>query len=108
MMIGDWMLNLVERVDHESRLIPFVISALSDESPDISAKAVEILSDLGKQYEREHSEDLKDAIYYLPHEAHSLGWGEQNSIEKIWQGPQADEKHGVPIRRKVSSLVQLL
>lgn len=35
-MIGDWMLNLRERIDHEPRLLPFVISAVNDENPVVS------------------------------------------------------------------------
>lgn len=100
-MIGDWMLNLDERVDHESRLIPFVLSALSDESPDVSTKAVEILTNLGAQYELEHAEELKDAVYYLPHEAHSLGWGEEKLSDKIWRKAQLDDEQGISIRYKL-------
>lgn len=31
-VIGDWILNLRERMDHEHRLMPYLISALNDES----------------------------------------------------------------------------
>jgi hypothetical protein len=34
-MLGDWMINLRERMDHEPRLMPYVISALNDVSPAI-------------------------------------------------------------------------
>jgi hypothetical protein len=33
-----------------------------------------VLDKLGAQYESEHAKDLKDTLYYLPHEAHGLGW----------------------------------
>jgi hypothetical protein len=34
--VGDWMLNLRERVDHEPRLLPYALSALCDDSPQVS------------------------------------------------------------------------
>ncbi|GMH40548.1 hypothetical protein BSKO_08452 [Bryopsis sp. KO-2023] len=75
LMISDWMLNLRERLDHESRLIPYALSALNDECPEVAAEAVRLMDALGLQYEKEHQEDLKDTLYYLPQEAHALGWG---------------------------------
>lgn len=33
--LGDWLLNLRERMDHEPRLMPFIMSALSDDVPEI-------------------------------------------------------------------------
>lgn len=88
------MLNLRERLDHESRLIPYVLSALNDECGEVSAKAVEIMHALGAQYEIEHKEDLKDALYYLPQEAHGLGWGSQEAICSIWEIAAATPGHG--------------
>lgn len=35
--VGDWMLNLRERVDHESRLMPYALSALDDPHPQVRA-----------------------------------------------------------------------
>lgn len=37
--IGDWLLTLRERMDHEPRLMPFVMSALNDEVPEIQASS---------------------------------------------------------------------
>ncbi|KAF5842633.1 armadillo-type protein [Dunaliella salina] len=72
--ISDWMLNLRERVDHEPRLLPYALSALNDSCPQVVEEALVLLDKLGEQYEREHANDLKDTVYYLPHEAHGLGW----------------------------------
>lgn len=79
------MMNLRERVDHESRLLPYVLSALNDESPHISGTAVNVIERLGIQYEEEHKEDLKDTIYYLPEEAHARGWTQGPTPEMIWK-----------------------
>ena len=34
-MLAAWMLHLPERMDHEQRLMPYLLSALNDESPQI-------------------------------------------------------------------------
>lgn len=39
-MLGDWMLHLNERMDHEQRLMPYLLSALNDESPQIRVGAL--------------------------------------------------------------------
>lgn len=72
--VGDWMTRLRERMDHEARLLPFVLSALNDEAPEIQAEAVDLLERLGVQYEKDHEKDLKDMLAYLPVEAHGIGW----------------------------------
>lgn len=63
-MVGDWMLKLRERIDHHSRLMPYALSALSDPSPAVQQAALQILDDLGAQWEEEHKDDLKvgDAV----------------------------------------------
>ncbi|GIL43408.1 hypothetical protein Vafri_1181 [Volvox africanus] len=73
-VLADWMTQLRERMDHESRLLPFVLSALNDEAPEIQADAVGLLERLGTQYEQDHEKDLKDTVSYLPEEAHGIGW----------------------------------
>ncbi|KAG2455132.1 hypothetical protein HYH02_000951 [Chlamydomonas schloesseri] len=73
-LLGDWMTRLRERLDHESRLLPYVLSALNDESPEIQADAVALLDALGAQYEADHEKDLKETLPYLPEEAHGVGW----------------------------------
>lgn len=51
-MLGDWMLHLRERVDHEHRLLPYVLSALSDDNPQIQAAALALIDQLGAAYEK--------------------------------------------------------
>lgn len=88
------MLNLRERLDHESRLIPYVLSALNDECEEVATKAVEIMRALGVEYEHEHKEDLKDKLYYLPQEAHGLGWGSEEAIRSVWKIATGVSGHG--------------
>ncbi|KAG7382050.1 HEAT repeat-containing protein 2 [Phytophthora pseudosyringae] len=63
-MIRDWMVNLPDRYDHESRLLPYLLSAVSDEDPAISAEALQTLEILGERYEREHGEEVIEMKQY--------------------------------------------
>ncbi|GAQ86393.1 hypothetical protein KFL_002860170 [Klebsormidium nitens] len=71
--LGDWLLNLPERMDHETRLLPYVLSAFSDDNPSIQLEAFELMEAIGRQYEREKADELKDTQYYLPEEAGAEG-----------------------------------
>ena len=64
--LGDWMTTLVERADHEPRLLPYVMSAAADEAPAVRDAAAALLAALGAQYEREHEKDLKATMTYAP------------------------------------------
>lgn len=63
-MIGNWMLALRERTDHEARLLPYLLSGLCDESPVVVQAALQLLDQLGQQYEKEHAKDLEDAVRF--------------------------------------------
>ena len=64
--LGDWMTTLVERADHEPRLLPYVMSAAADEATAVRDAAAALLAALGAQYEREHEKDLKATVTYAP------------------------------------------
>ncbi|GMF40384.1 unnamed protein product [Phytophthora lilii] len=63
-MISDWMVNLPDRYDHESRLLPYLLSAVSDEDTSISRDALKTLDVLGERYEREHGEEVIEIKQY--------------------------------------------
>ena len=65
---GDWCLNLWERVDHETRLIPYILTGISDEAPAVQKVALRCMDAIGAQYEREKERDLKDTLVYNPEE----------------------------------------
>ncbi|KAG2499196.1 hypothetical protein HYH03_002777 [Edaphochlamys debaryana] len=91
-VLADWMTGLRERMDHEPRLLPFVLSALNDESPDIQADAVALLERLGEQYERDHDKELREALAYLPPEAHGIGWQAEGAAGYVYgQAPAGEE-----------------
>ncbi|KAL3672344.1 hypothetical protein V7S43_003033 [Phytophthora oleae] len=62
-MISDWMTNLPDRYDYESRLLPYLLSAVSDEDPTISEDALKTLEILGERYEREHGEEVSNTVW---------------------------------------------
>ncbi|CAM9656506.1 unnamed protein product [Phaeothamnion confervicola] len=57
-MLGDWLTTLPDRFDHHSRLLPYVLNALTDDSPGVSAAAAATLRSCGAEYEREHEGDV--------------------------------------------------
>ncbi|KAK1934286.1 Dynein assembly factor 5 [Phytophthora citrophthora] len=63
-MISDWMINLPDRYDYESRLLPYLLSAVSDEDPAISGDALKTLGIIGERYEREHGEEVMEMKQY--------------------------------------------
>jgi hypothetical protein len=63
-MVGNWMLTLRERRDHEPRLLPYVLSGMCDESPAVVDAALQILDQLGQQYEQEHEAELADQLRF--------------------------------------------
>uniref|UniRef100_A0A061RFE2 Uncharacterized protein n=1 Tax=Tetraselmis sp. GSL018 TaxID=582737 RepID=A0A061RFE2_9CHLO len=90
--LGDWLLRLPERRDHEQRLLPYVLSLHNDEVPAISSRAVEIMELLGEQYIRDQDGDerFKDSIYYLPEEAHGLGWRRSGGQAAVYGAESMD------------------
>lgn len=62
--IGNWMLTLRERRDHEARLLPYVLSGICDESHAVVQAALQLLDKLGQQYEQEHEAELADMLRF--------------------------------------------
>ena len=89
--VGSWMLELPERRDHESRLLPYVLSGLIDEDEEVQSEALQIIGKLGELYIYDNAEDMKDKLYYLPDEAHAHGWMDGG----VWKGI-ADGSIAVP------------
>lgn len=52
--LEDWITNLPERKEHESRFVPFALAVLADSAPEVSNRAFAALDALGR--EREESE----------------------------------------------------
>jgi len=63
-MVGNWMLTLRERLDHEPRLLPYILSGLCDDAPAVVEAAAAVLEQLGRQYEQEHEKDVADLLHF--------------------------------------------
>ncbi|TMW63768.1 hypothetical protein Poli38472_002709 [Pythium oligandrum] len=63
-MIQDWMTNLLDRYDHEARLMPYLLSAVSDKLEDTQTMAMETLERLGKRHEDEQGEEVLEMKQY--------------------------------------------
>lgn len=83
--LGDWLLHLDERIDHQGRLLPYLVSALTDTHGPIRQRAVQLIDDIGALYEKDNEKDLKDIVCYLPSEAHNIGW---TPIADVWKNFQ--------------------
>lgn len=63
-MLGGWMLNLPDRIDHEARLMPFLITMVGDDVPAVHNAAIEVVDALGIQYEKEHHDEVIERKQY--------------------------------------------
>ena len=57
-MLSNFLVYLPDRYDHQPRLLPYVLSFISDDSPDIQRKALYCIEECGLQYEYEHPDDV--------------------------------------------------
>ncbi|GLE04788.1 hypothetical protein PINS_up013767 [Pythium insidiosum] len=63
-MIQHWMVHLPDRYDHESRLMPYLLSAVTDELEETSRDARATLAVLGRMYEAEQGEEILEMKQY--------------------------------------------
>eukprot|EP00795_Rhopilema_esculentum_P010870 gene10870-19690_t len=93
-IIGDWLLNLRDRYSFFHKLLPLLLTGLSDEMTDIKAKSKDLFDQAGQQYEAENENDLKEKLDFHvvkhfenvhPGERPSLGCRElvQRNFSKI-------------------------
>ena len=58
--MGDMLLRLPDKIDHEGRLFPYLISGLYDHNDGIKQIVFEVIEDLGEQFEKENEERLRE------------------------------------------------
>ncbi|XP_036409022.1 dynein assembly factor 5, axonemal-like [Megalops cyprinoides] len=65
LVVGNWLLHLPDRYSYFHKLIPLLLSSLTDEIPEIRLLAAELWRQTGAQWEKENEEDLKDKLDFL-------------------------------------------
>ncbi len=63
-MLHVFLTKLGDRYDHQSRLLPYLLDLLTDESPTVSSVALHCLASCGKEYEDEHPNDIIEKRQY--------------------------------------------
>jgi hypothetical protein len=58
--LGDMLKRLPDKIDHEGRLFPYMISGLFDNSEIVQTTCFEIIEELGLAYEEEYEEKLRE------------------------------------------------
>lgn len=58
--MGNLLTRLPDKIDHEGRLFPYMISGLFDPSTDVQQATFEIIEELGAQFEEENEEKLRE------------------------------------------------
>ncbi|CAH3109869.1 unnamed protein product [Porites lobata] len=61
-VVGDWLLNLRDRYSYFHKLLPLLMTGLSDEMPDIQKQARQLMDKVGEQFAAENEDDLKDKM----------------------------------------------
>uniref|UniRef100_A0A672RML2 Dynein assembly factor 5, axonemal-like n=1 Tax=Sinocyclocheilus grahami TaxID=75366 RepID=A0A672RML2_SINGR len=64
-VVGNWLLHLPDRYSYFHKLIPLLLSSLSDEIPEIRSLAEDLWKQVGSQWEKENEDDLKDKMDFL-------------------------------------------
>ena len=57
-VLRDWMTTLPDRYDHWPRLVPYVLTLLSDDADAVAAVALDAVSRCGAEYEKEHPDKI--------------------------------------------------
>ncbi|KAL5103833.1 Dynein assembly factor 5 axonemal [Taenia crassiceps] len=65
-VVGEWLLNLMDRYSYQSKLIPLILSGYIDECEEIRNEAAALWEDVGLKFEKENENDLKDKIDFDP------------------------------------------
>ena len=63
-ILGMWLHDLPDRYDYFTRLLPYMLSCLSDEAPQVSHVAMQWMEKIGKQWEDEHTDEVIERRQY--------------------------------------------
>ena len=87
--VGGWLTKLTERMDHEPRLLPYVLSGLADPVASVQESALEWVRILGEQHVSDNEQEFKDKLRYMPREAQGHGWMLSSVLRAIEEGSLA-------------------
>lgn len=95
-MVASWLWALPDHYDHESRLMPYLLSALHDDDPEVCDHAHATLVRIGARHEEEHRDKLLDRLqhgvdgdpvrvdYDRPLPAPLSRWGRPALGQRLW------------------------
>uniref|UniRef100_A0A667X0P6 Dynein axonemal assembly factor 5 n=1 Tax=Myripristis murdjan TaxID=586833 RepID=A0A667X0P6_9TELE len=64
-VVGDWLLHMPDRYSYFHKLLPLLLSGISDEIPEIRLLAADLWRQTGTQWEKENENDIKDKMDFL-------------------------------------------
>ncbi|KAF3846359.1 hypothetical protein F7725_003437 [Dissostichus mawsoni] len=64
-VVGDWLLQMKDRYSYFHKLVPLLLTCISDEIPEISCLAADLWKQVGAQWEKENEDDIKDKLDFL-------------------------------------------
>ncbi|XP_067005743.2 dynein axonemal assembly factor 5 [Anabrus simplex] len=68
-VVGFWLLELPDRYSYFQRILPLMLTSLSDPVPELRKEAWDTWHQVGLQYMRENEKELKDKVDYLQEES---------------------------------------
>ena len=63
-IIFDWLLNTEDRIDHESRLIPYVLTGLFNKNEVVANFVLEKFKEMGELHEKTNAKDYREQKEY--------------------------------------------
>ncbi|KAL5484058.1 hypothetical protein EMCRGX_G020494 [Ephydatia muelleri] len=64
-VVGGWLLDMVDRYSYHHKLIPLLLTCMTDELPDIRSQTHTLWEKVGQKYEQENEDDLKDKMDFV-------------------------------------------
>eukprot|EP00620_Florenciella_sp_RCC1587_P019755 CAMPEP_0182570508 /NCGR_PEP_ID=MMETSP1324-20130603/10808_1 /TAXON_ID=236786 /ORGANISM="Florenciella sp., Strain RCC1587" /LENGTH=1097 /DNA_ID=CAMNT_0024784913 /DNA_START=27 /DNA_END=3316 /DNA_ORIENTATION=+ len=63
-MLSEFLVGLLDRYDHRTRLVPYLLNAVNDDASNVSAVAMNALALCGKEYEKENQDEIIERRQY--------------------------------------------
>ncbi|KAF1379499.1 hypothetical protein PFLUV_G00176680 [Perca fluviatilis] len=64
-VVGDWLLHMRDRYSYFHKLIPLLLSGITDEISEIRLLAADLWKQVGAQWEKENEDEIKDKMDFL-------------------------------------------